>query len=69
MSDYRPAHRIREGWQVHLLPDKWLTVTHILRVYAPVNFVRLDLSDGDFYSCPPQQEIRCRTLAEVRAAS
>jgi hypothetical protein len=76
MSDYRHARRIRKGWQVFVQPPpevgepgEWLTVTHILRVYSPLNFVRLDLSDGSHHSLSPQDEVRCRTLAEVKTAT
>ena len=69
MSDYRPAHRIRKGWQVFDLSGEWLTVSNVLRVYSPLNFVRLDFSDGTNAALDPQSEVNCRTLAEAKAAA
>ncbi len=65
---YRPAHRVREGWQVFDLSGEWMTVAKVLRVYSPLSFVRLDFSDGSHAILRPADEVNCQTLAEVKAA-
>ena len=71
MSAYRTASRIREGWQVKIIATEdsdgqWLTVTRVLRVYSPLSFVRLELEDGFAAAFAPGDEVRCRTLTEIK---
>lgn len=74
LGGYRPAHRIREGWQIRFLPTdeggsvEWLTVTKILRVYAPLNFVRFTFGDDNAASTAHDTDVFCRNLSEIRRA-
>ncbi|MGW2721353.1 hypothetical protein [Streptomyces sp. NPDC001492] len=74
IGQYRPAHRVREGWQIRFITNgetdstEWLTVTGILRVYAPVNFVRFTFNDESASSVAHDTDVFCRTAAEVRKA-
>ena len=79
IGQYRPAHRVREGWQIRFITNgetdstEWLTVTGILRVYSPVNFVRFTFDDKGFdgesaSSVAHDTDVFCRTAAEVRKA-
>lgn len=74
IGDYRPAHRVREGWQIRFLPTdedgtvEWLTVTGILRIYSPVNIVRFTFGDEGSGSVAHDTDVFCRTAAEVRKA-
>lgn len=74
IGQYRPAHRIREGWQIRFLPTEeggsvdWYTVTAILRVYSPLNFVRLTFGELGSQSVAHDTDVFCRSAAEVRKA-
>ncbi len=74
IGQYRPAHRVREGWQIRFITDgetdstEWLAVTNILRVYSPINFVRFTFGDGTSGSVAHDTDVFCRTAAEVRKA-
>ncbi|GAA2107959.1 hypothetical protein [Streptomyces synnematoformans] len=71
----RPAHRVPEGWQIRTMPDEfgrepvWLTVTDILRVYAPMDFVRFTFDDGTNATVGPHTPVFCRTTTEVKRAA
>lgn len=75
IGSYRPAHRVREGWQIRFLPneeggtEQWLTVTGLLRVYSPLNFVRFDFDDDTSESVAHNLDVFCRTVAEQRKAA
>jgi len=75
IGQYRPAHRVREGWQIRVLPTdetatvEWLTVTNILRIYAPLNIVRFTFGDEGSESVAHDTDVFCRTAAEVRRAA
>lgn len=74
IGQYRPAHRVREGWQIRFLPNDeggsidWLTVTSILRIYSPLNIVRFTFGENGSQSVAHDTDIFCRTTAEVRRA-
>lgn len=74
IGQYRPAHRVREGWQIRFITNgetdstEWLTVTGILRVYSPVNFVRFAFSDESASSVAHDTDVFCRTAVEARRA-
>lgn len=75
IGQYRPAHRVREGWQVRLLDivtraESWVTVTDILRVYAPINLVRFTFDNGPEAAAGVlhDTDVFCRSLAEIKRA-
>jgi hypothetical protein len=74
IGQYRAAHRVREGWQIRFITNgetdstEWLTVTGILRVYSPVNFVRFTFDDGTTASVAHDTDVFSRTGAEIRRA-
>lgn len=74
IGQYRPAHRVRESWQIRFLPNgeggqvEWLTVTNILRVNSPLNFVRFTFSDESAASVAHNTDVFCRTATEARKA-
>jgi hypothetical protein len=59
---YRQACRIQEGYEVHTA-DGWVEITHVLRIYAPANFVRLDLADGSAVALNPTEPVLSRRSA------
>lgn len=74
IGDYRPAHRVREGWQIRFLPNEeggsveWLTVTRLLRIYSPLNIVRFTFGDEGSQAVAHDTDVFCRTAAEIRRA-
>lgn len=74
IGQYRPAHRVREGWQIRFITNgetdstEWLTVTDILRIYSPLNIVRFTFGDDGNGSVAHDTDVFCRTTAEIRKA-
>lgn len=74
IGQYRPAHRVREGWQIRFLPTDeggtvdWLTVTSILRIYSPLNMVRFTFGEDGGQGVAHDTDVFCRTAAEIRRA-
>lgn len=74
IGQYRPAHRVREGWQIRFITNgetdstEWLTVTSILRIYSPLNIVRFTFGDEGGQGVAHDTDVFCRTTAEVRRA-
>ena len=62
---YRQAGRIQEGYEIHTTEGAWLPVKHVLRIYAPANFVRFTLDDGYSLVASPTEEIMSRRPAGV----
>lgn len=62
---YRQAARIQEGYEIHTTEGNWLAVQHVLRIYAPANFVRFTLDDGYSLVAAPREEIMSRRPAGV----
>ena len=74
VGQYRPAHRVREGWEIRLLDNEtgagsWETVTNILRVYSPLNFVRFTFGEQGSQSVAHDTDVFCRTTAEIKKAA
>jgi hypothetical protein len=75
IGQYRPATRLKKGWQVRVLPaddadePEWLTITQVLHVLAPIEFVRIDLSDGTAWQATPGSGAFCRTPTEIARAA
>lgn len=74
VGEYRPAHRVREGWQIRFVDDEtgaksWETVTAILRVYSPANFVRFTFGELGAASAAHDTDVFCRNKSEITKAA
>lgn len=74
IGQYRPAHRVREGWQIRFITNgetdatEWLTVTSILRIYSPLNMVRFTFGEDGSQGVAHDTDVFCRTTAEIHRA-
>lgn len=74
IGQYRAAHRVREGWQIRFLDNEtnaesWETVTGILRVYSPLNFVQFTFGEAGSQSVAHDTDVFCRTASEIAKAA
>jgi len=68
MSDRKPlpekrrdASRLKEGMEVRDLDDgQWYPITNILRMYKPMNIVRLSFADGTHSVHAPKDRVMSR---------
>lgn len=60
---YRRASNIHEGYEIHTHDAGWLTVTGVLRIYAPANIVMFTFADGERFTTTPNDEVMSRRPA------
>lgn len=66
---FRPASRIREGWQLLKTDGTWVTVKRAMQITKPLRVTSLTLSDGTKPGCSANTELMCRTPSEVERAA
>ena len=75
IGQYRPATRLKEGWQIRVLPNdgdgpaQWVEVAHVLRILAPFKIVQITLADGTNWAGAAGADVFCRTAAEIALAA
>lgn len=76
IGQWRPASRLREGWQILALraydrdgTEEWWTVTQALHFTAPIKVSDLTFDNGVTGGVSASDEYFCRTPAEIKRAS
>lgn len=69
IGKYRPAARLKEGWQIRRTNDDWQEITSLVQVTSPLAFAMVTLADGFKVSIPHDQEVMTRTPSEAQKAT
>lgn len=57
---YRLAQNLKEGMEVRDTEGIWWEITSILRIYSPLNIVRVEYSDGMHTPYDPKDQVMSR---------
>lgn len=57
---YRQAANLKEGMEVRDMDGNWSAITGILRVYKPLNIVRITYEDGLMNAFAPKDGVMSR---------
>lgn len=57
---YRLAQNLKEGMEVRDADGEWAAITSILRIYKPLNIVRVSYEDGLMNAFAPKDEVMSR---------
>jgi len=57
---YRLAQNLKEGMEVRDRYGEWAAITSILRIYKPLNIVRVSYDDGLMNVFQPKDEVMSR---------
>jgi hypothetical protein len=66
---YRPAARLKKGWQIWRANGTWQEITSVIQITSPMKFAMVTLADGFEVSIPHTHEVLTRTPSEVQRAS
>lgn len=67
-GQYRPAARLKEGWQLQH-EGVWTEITSVIQVTAPVRMAMVTLADGFEVAVPHTHEVFTRTKSEIEKAA
>ena len=68
IGTYRPASRLKEGWQIWRTDGSWQEITSLIQITSPMKFAMVTLADGFEVSIPHTHEVLTRTPAEAKKA-
>lgn len=68
IGQYRPASRLKEGWQLQH-DGVWTEITSVIQVTSPLSFAMVRLADGFEVSVPHTHEVFTRTKSEIEKAA
>lgn len=57
---YRLAQNLKEGMEVRDAHGEWAAITSVLRIYKPLNIVRVSYEDGLMNAFAPKDEVMSR---------
>ena len=57
---YRLAQNLKEGMEVRDRDGEWAAITSILRIYKPLNIVRVSYDDGLMNAFAPKDQVMSR---------
>lgn len=57
---YRRASNLKEGMEVRDTEGVWWEITSVLRIYSPLNIVRVEYADGMHTPYGPQDQVMSR---------
>lgn len=69
IGTYRPASRLKEGWQIWRSNGSWQEITSLIQVTSPMAFAMVTLADGFEVSIPHTHEVLTRTPTEAKQAA
>ncbi|MFD9004471.1 hypothetical protein ACFV0T_26520 [Streptomyces sp. NPDC059582] len=69
IGTYRPASRLKEGWQIWRSNGTWQEITSLIQVTSPMAFAMVTLADGFEVSIPHTHEVMTRTPSEAKQAT
>ena len=67
IGQYRPASRLKEGWQLQH-DGVWTAITSVIQVTSPLGFAMVILANGFEVSIPHTHEVFTRTKSEIAKA-